>query len=131
MIGNLISAKALPWAAGGIALVLFLMAGAIWSLMQERDSLNKRAGELSALNQQHAEVIRQQSEEYTELKAELKRRDAAVSKAAQERKAAERYARDQIERLRNALAKDACADTRHPGVVADVLRAGPGHSEKD
>ncbi|UDL03992.1 DUF2570 family protein [Marinobacter sp. CA1] len=131
MIGKLISAKALPWVAGGITLVLALMGGAIWFLMQERDSLNQRAGELEALNQQHAEVIRQQSEDYTELKAELKRRDEAVSKAAQERQAAERYARDQIERLRNALAKDVCADTRHPGVVADVLRAGPGDSEKD
>lgn len=131
MIKQLIVGKALPWIAGATALVFAMMAAAIWFLMQERDALNHKAGELEERNASYAETIRQQSADYALLSAEIERRDDAVSQAIEDREAAERYARAQIEQLRQALATDECAVTDHPDVVTDSLRTGTNHQAQD
>lgn len=131
MIKRFIAGKAMPWIAGGAAVTFLLMAATIWWLIEDRASLNQRAGELEERNERYEDTIRQQSMEYTVLAAELKRRDDVINRAIRAREDAERYARETVEQLREALAQDECANTDHPDVVADSLQPGTNHQAQD
>lgn len=122
MILKALTGKALPYVVGVVVLLIFAMAGAIWLLVQERDSLNQSVGSLEQANKQYTETIQLNATDYDALQAELQLRDALVSQALQAQQQAERKANETAERLRQALQADACANTRHPDVVANSLR---------
>lgn len=131
MILKALTGKALPYIASVAVLLTLAMAGAIWMLMQERDSLNQSLGTLKRANKQYTETIQLNATDYDALQAELQLRDALVSQAIQAQQQAERKANETAERLRQALQTDACANTRHPGVVADSLRRQPTDSQDE
>lgn len=129
MILDALTGKALPYIASGVVLLVSVMAGAIWLLMQERDSLNQSLGKLEQANDQYIETIQLNATDYDALQAELQLRDALVYQALQARHQAERKANETAERLRKALQHDACANTRHPAAVTDSLRRQPANSQ--
>ncbi len=123
MIKEIITGRAFPYVAILVFLLIAIMAGAIWLLMQERDSLNQAVGALDQANKQYTETIQLNATDYDALQAELEHRDAVVSEALQAQQKAERKANDVADRLRQKLQADVCANTFHPDVVADSLRA--------
>ncbi|MFP3979156.1 DUF2570 family protein [Marinobacter sp. KMM 10035] len=130
MISPLVG-KALPYIISVVVLLGSAMAGAIWLLMQERDSLNQSVGTLEQTNKQYTETIQLNATDYDALQAELQLRDSLVSQALQAQQQAERKANETAERLRKALQNDACANTRHPDAVTDSLRRQPTGSKDE
>ncbi|WP_158007607.1 hypothetical protein [Marinobacter sp. X15-166B] len=123
MILKALTGRALPYVAGATALLVIAMAGSICLLLIDRDRTSQRLGELSQVNLQHAETIRENAAEYADLQAELDRRDALATRAQVAQQHAERKADEITERLRLALQADGCANARHPLAVGDSLRA--------
>lgn len=131
MILDALTGKALPYVVSAAVLLLSIMAGAIWLLMQERDNLNQSLGTLEQANKQYTETIQLNATDYDALQAELQLRDSLVSQALQAQQQAERKANETAERLRKALQADACANTRHPDVVTNSLRRQPADSQDE
>ena len=131
MIGKLLTSKALPWLSGGLIVLILGLLTAVYALHSRNGALNEKVGNLGAENVMLAESLRNQSESYQALAAELKRRDQLVMQAHQARKKSERKAREQIEALRQALANDECAGRPHPPAVANILRAGSSDRVQD
>lgn len=130
MISPLVG-KALPYIISVVVLLGSAMAGAIWLLMQERDSLNQSVGSLEQANKQYTETIQLNATDYDALQAELQLRDSLVSQALQAQQQAERKANATAERLRKALQTDVCANTRHPDAVTNSLRRKPSDSQDE
>lgn len=131
MILKALTGKAMPYIAIGVAgLIVVMLAALIW-LMQDRDRLNAQVGELELANVQLAQSAREQAAENAQLNADIKRRDNLVVTAVKARQLAESNALKLQQQLQEALANDACANTDHPGVVADSLRLRSGGDHPD
>lgn len=134
MIANLISlisSKAAPWIAGGLVVFIAGLIAAVYVLHSQNGSLNEQIGSLVSERQQLIESHRQQANDNQRLHEELAHRDVLVTRTVQAKQAAERNAREVTNQLRQALATDACAATRHPGAVADSLRPRAADSVQD
>lgn len=128
MIAGLMKSKAVPWIVGTVVIA---MAAALLYLNSRNGELSARVGNLQRQNDQLAEMARSLSREYLALQQEIERRDELVARTLEAKQAVERKARETINRLRQELADDPCANTRHPDVVGDSLRSGTGDRIQD
>ncbi len=128
MIAGLRKSKAVLWIAGTLVIA---MAAALLYLNSRNGELSTRVGNLQRQNDQLAETAQSLSREYLMLQQEIERRDELVARALEAKQTAERKARETINRLRQELADDPCANTHHPDVVGDSLRSGAGDRVQD
>ena len=120
---SVLTSKALPYIATITVMIVAVMGGAIWMLMQERDNLNQMAGKLGQANRQQMQTIKDNVADFNALQAELHYRELLVTRALKSKQQAERIANEKATQLRKALQADACASTAHPAAVTDSLRA--------
>lgn len=126
MIMKLLTGKALPWVASGLAVLLFILLAAVYALHSRNAALSKELGGLEEKNVQLLGSIKRQSESYQALASEMKRRGKVIAKAQQSRQESERQVHEKIEALRTALADNECAGRTHPSAITDILRSGSG-----
>jgi len=110
---------------GGLGIVILLMAGSIWALMQSRDSLLEE-------NAEKAQALSSAAKANTENLSTIKSLEADI--AWREAKAIERQQRNQNMEVELAATRDElekamkdapeCVDQPWPDAVLDIMRRG-------
>ncbi|WP_339799642.1 hypothetical protein [uncultured Marinobacter sp.] len=114
---------------GGAGIIVATMAIAIWFLIQERDAMNERVGELTQANSQLEQSLTEQANENAELSIEIQRRDKAVLAAKRARERAESEARAIRQERDEALQDDPWNHGAVPAAVVNSLQAGARQDE--
>ncbi|WP_428398284.1 hypothetical protein [Marinobacter salarius] len=111
---------------GGAGIVMFLMAGTIWALMQSRDTLLEENANLTQAVDQAKVTNEQNQTEIARLEADIRWRDQqAVIRSQREKDLSEQLAATELEL--KELVKDApCSgpDYLWPDAVYERMRAG-------
>lgn len=114
---------------GGAGIIVATMAIAIWLLMQERDAMNERMGELTQANSQLEQSLTEQADENAELLIEMQRRDRAVLAAKRARDQAISDAETIRQQRDEALQDDPWTHGAVPAAVVNSLQAGARQDE--